>query len=123
MCSQHDFDCLGKLKEFKCELLDPVTYHISVLFRFSSETDYFSNTELEVELKHNTDANEPERNVRTQIVYKQAKNDLSLFTILFDSSTNIHEAYNMVSKLYDIYSHALEAFFNQEESDDGNDED
>jgi hypothetical protein len=45
--------------------LDPVTNHISVLFRFSSETDYFSNTELEVELKHNTDANEPERNVRT----------------------------------------------------------
>lgn len=59
LSAENDFFCLEKLKEFKCELKDPTTNQINVLFRFSSDNEYFSNTELEVEIKHNTDANEP----------------------------------------------------------------
>lgn len=59
LSGENDFACVEKIKEFKCELLDPKTNHISITFKFSSETDYFSNIELEVEIKHNPDANAP----------------------------------------------------------------
>ena len=56
-----DVDCITKVTQFKCELLSHSTNHLRITFKFGEETKYFSNKQLQVESRYDSEKNEPVR--------------------------------------------------------------
>ena len=73
--------------------------------------------ELQVQSKYDCDKNEPLRIIKNPLKYKIEKVDHSLFTLLFDESTDIHQFYNVACQLYQDYANALYYYFREEEED------
>ena len=96
-------------------MVDPSVNHIRVIFDFSAETNYFTNRHLEVESKFDNESGLPLRTLKEEIKYKTDRVPHSLFTLLFDASTDINEFYNVVSELYQDYSNALYYYFREED--------
>jgi hypothetical protein len=71
--------------------------------------------ELKVESKYDSEKNEPIRIIKEGLKYKKEKVDHSLFTLLFDESTDIHQFYNVACELYQDYSNSLYYYFREEE--------
>lgn len=115
-----DVDCINKTNHFKVELLCHKTNHLRITFTFSQATDYFSNLKLEVESKFN-EQGEPMREIKEELKYKTEKVEHSLFTLLFDGSTDINQFYNVASELYQDYSNALYFYFREEDEEDEDD--
>jgi hypothetical protein len=61
-----------------------------ITFKFGTETPYFSNKVLEVESRYDSEKNEPVRVIKEELKYKKEVVDHSLFTLLFDSKTDIN---------------------------------
>lgn len=123
--SEIDVECFSKVKELSCQLLDHKSNHIRVLFRFSSATNYFTNLELQVETRLDLENNAPVREIKQEIKYKTgaARQEASVFTMLFDSKTEVHETYSFASEFYQDYSNALYFYFKEdEEFEDGEDD-
>jgi hypothetical protein len=112
-----DLECFEKVKELSCQLLDHKTNHIRVVFKIASASAYFSNLELQVETRLDTDKNEPVREIKEEIKYKGKREETSIFTMLFDSKTEVHETYSFVSEFYQDYSNALYFYFKEDEEE------
>jgi hypothetical protein len=85
-----DVDCVTNISFFQCELLSHATNHLRITFKFGTETPYFSNKVLEVESRYDSEKNEPVRVIKEELKYKKEVVDHSLFTLLFDSKTDIN---------------------------------
>jgi hypothetical protein len=108
-----DVDCFSKAKELTCEILDHKTNHLRIRFKFSSPTNYFSNLELQVETKLDAEGI-PTRVIKEEIKYKGERQEDSVFTMLFDSKTELHETYGFAGELYRDYTSALYFYFKEE---------
>lgn len=58
--------------------------------------------------------------MKEEIKYKTDRVVHSLFTLLFDSTTDLNEFYNVTSELYQDYSNALYYYFREEEDEEEN---
>lgn len=76
--------------------------------------------ELQVETKLNEEGI-PVREIKEEIKYKSERKEDSVFTMLFDSKTEIHESYGFASELYRDYTNALYFYFKDEEDGEGED--
>lgn len=110
-----DVECFGKIKDFSCLINKSIANHLQITFKFISETEYFSNLELELDVWFDAVAG-PMRKIKEEIAYKKAKVDNSIFTLLFDSSTDIQVCYNLASEIYQNYSNALYFYFREEDA-------
>lgn len=120
--SEADVDCIQKIKEFTCELLSQKDNHIRITFKFTSPPAYFHNTELQVDTKFDLEKNDRSRQIREEIKYKKERDEKSIFTMLFDSKTDVQETCNFATELYQDYSNAIFFYFSQEEEDEEEDE-
>lgn len=57
------------------------------------------------------------REIKEEIKYKSERKEDSVFTMLFDSKTEVHESYGFASELYRDYTNALYFYFKDEEED------
>ena len=113
--SEVDVEAIEKIKEFTCELIEQKTNHLRIIFKFTSQNSYFSNLELQVDTKFDLEKNERTREIKEEIKYKKARDEKSIFTMLFDSKTDFQETCNFATELYQDYSNAIFFYFSQEE--------
>jgi len=59
------------------------------------------------------------RVIKEELKYKKEVVEHSLFTLLFDSKTDINHFYNVACELYQDYVNSLEFYFREEEEEEG----
>lgn len=112
-----DAECLRTMAEFSCELVDLPTSHYRLSFAFHPATPYFANKQLALSFRRGFSGELLECD---RLDYKQPRNEESLFTILFDPSSEEERqtSLEVATELSQNYSNALYFYFRQEDKTD-----